>query len=485
MITLDTVNYFAEISKVNFSDLPDSIKEGHEFLKDATENGQDWTIYHDDNAIRETIDIYISKLNKLLKKQHSPVKSIPAPKAVKTVAPKAAPAKKNTPPPADKDEQSPLLTERIPDELRFIRRFINLNGKTKTKEEILRFINGLQRAIIEKRIRKTSPYASAVRFIQSKLIELHNTMRSKVAISLTPQSLGRLKEAIQSEAIMPDIFYLKKYLNLNGKKGIKAKVSQLIKQMDKAHDKGKLNENSPYANAVDKAYKNLLAYERNKSDKPLLIEQAELNGLQGILNGGGSLNGIGDVNTGVQLMNSMDFVNLKFEKLGFTGKWRELIGDPSPGFTAMVYGKPKLGKSYLCVDFAGYLARNHGRVLYVAKEEGINSTLQDKLNEKDVRHPNLTVASGLPTDLSNFDFIFLDSVTRLNLEPQDLEHLKALWPRKSFIYVFQTTKMGNFRGAQSFMHDVDVVIEVPEKGKAVQMGRFNQGGEMQIFNQAA
>jgi hypothetical protein len=28
---------------------------------------------------------------------------------------------------------------------------------------------------------------------------------------------------------------------------------------------------------------------------------------------------------------------------------------------------------------------------------------------------------------------------------------------------------------------VDVVIEVPEKGKAVQMGRFNQGGEMDIF----
>jgi hypothetical protein len=28
---------------------------------------------------------------------------------------------------------------------------------------------------------------------------------------------------------------------------------------------------------------------------------------------------------------------------------------------------------------------------------------------------------------------------------------------------------------------VDVVIEVPEKGKAIQMGRFNQGGEIDIF----
>ena len=49
------------------------------------------------------------------------------------------------------------------------------------------------------------------------------------------------------------------------------------------------------------------------------------------------------------------------------------------------------------------------------------------------------------------------------------------------MFIFQTTKQGNFRGENSFQHDVDVVLEVPEKGKAVQMGRFNQGGEMEIF----
>lgn len=39
-------------------------------------------------------------------------------------------------------------------------------------------------------------------------------------------------------------------------------------------------------------------------------------------------------------------------------------------------------------------------------------------------------------------------------------------------------------GANSYQHDVDVVIEVPERGKAVQFGRFNQGGEMSIFDDA-
>jgi len=168
--------------------------------------------------------------------------------------------------------------------------------------------------------------------------------------------------------------------------------------------------------------------------------------------------------------------------LGFMGKWLDLIGDPSSNFTAMVFGKPKMGKSYLCVDFAGYLARNHGKVLYVAKEEGLDYTLQQKLNDKAVAHPNLYVASVLPENLADYDFIFLDSVTKLGLTPDDLARLRIVNPTKSFIFIFQSTKAGNFRGANSFQHDVDVVIEVPEKGRAVQFGRFNQGGEINIFD---
>jgi len=133
------------------------------------------------------------------------------------------------------------------------------------------------------------------------------------------------------------------------------------------------------------------------------------------------------------------------------------------------------------MDFAGYLARNHGKVLYVAKEEKLDKTLQDKLKEKDVAHENLTVADGIPTDLSPYNFIFLDSVNKLGLTPKDLEKLKAENKGKSFIYVFQATKGGKFKGNNEFQHDVDVVIEVPKIGHAIQYGRFNQGGEMDIF----
>jgi hypothetical protein len=174
---------------------------------------------------------------------------------------------------------------------------------------------------------------------------------------------------------------------------------------------------------------------------------------------------------------------MQFITLGFVGKYRKLIGDPSKGFTAMVYGRPKMGKSFLCVDFAGYLARNHGKVLYIAKEEGLDFTLQEKLKAKDVAHPNLDVSESIPEDLSNYNFVFLDSVNKLGLSTEDLQILKENNSGISFIYIFQTNKDGNFRGANEFQHDVDVVIEIPEKGLAVQNGRFNQGGEMRIFEE--
>jgi predicted ATP-dependent serine protease len=213
-----------------------------------------------------------------------------------------------------------------------------------------------------------------------------------------------------------------------------------------------------------------------------VVSSKELNGLQGIVAGCAcdELHGINSTPRNT-IMSSTDIVNLEFEKLGFQGKWLNLIGDPSSGFTAMIFGKPKMGKSYLAVDFAGYLARNHGTVLYVAREEGIDDTLQQKLKDKNVAHPDLYVGDFLPEDLGAYDFVFLDSVNKLRLSPEELDAFKKEYPETSFIYIFQTTKLGNFRGGNEFQHDVDVVIEVAEKGKAIQFGRFNQGGAIDIF----
>ena len=78
----------------------------------------------------------------------------------------------------------------------------------------------------------------------------------------------------------------------------------------------------------------------------------------------------------------------------------------------MVYGLPKSGKSTLCIDFAKYLAENHGKVLYCAIEEKFGYTLKEKIERLQASHPNLFVSETIPDGLSKYDFVFIDSVSR-------------------------------------------------------------------------
>jgi DNA-binding protein H-NS len=491
-----TNNYFTYVNNIDFSSLPEAFKKGHEFLVKATNNGENWTSYQSSDTVKKTIDIYLAKLNEFVnankkaeKKQRQKQVRQQSEREIMHEAmikqglinPDDSPKKRTVKSSKIKnDDGQPAMVERIPEELRFIKRFVNLNGKTKTKEEILRFVNSLQKAILEKRIRKTSSYAEQIKFIQDRLIDVYNTMKAKIKLELKPDTYDALKKLTGEEKVMASVNFIKRYISMNGKPGMKEKAKKLLEQINRAYTKGKITDNDPYIVEIHELKKNLKAFTTNKAEKVLEIEKTTLNGLEGIL--GCACQNLNGFESKPEIMNSLDFANMDFETLGFTGKWLKLIGDPSTNFTAMVFGKPKMGKSYLCIDFAGYLARSHGKVLYVAKEEGLDYTLQQKLNDKDVAHPNLYVSSVLPESLSAYDFIFLDSVTKLGLTPDDLTRLRRLNPTKSFIFIFQSTKDGKFRGANSFQHDVDIVIEVPEKGKAIQMGRFNQGGEIQIFD---
>lgn len=502
---INATNYLEKTKGINFSQLPAHLQKGHDYVLKATENGVNWNAYENEN-IKRVMDAYFSKLNEHLENN-------PTEKTIKLIEPKTSEHKKVASHSPKKhipkqhethvaeDETDFEFVERIPEEIRFIRRYLSLHNKKKSKDDLLRFINGLHRAIIEKKVRKSSPYAKQIAYIQDKLVKTYNEMTKAMTMQISDKTINEFKAIIASEKVMPSVMLIKRYINLNGKFNVKDKAKLLMDAMTRAHQKGKITKSDKYFKIFDQMHHNLSQYVKNKSQKILSIQQTELSGLNGVLAGCGcqTVNGFEEQNdlNGVEefagtnetvtenpgVMNSMDFSNMQFRTLGFVGKYRKLIGDPAKGFSAMVYGKPKMGKSFLCVDFAGYLARNHGKVLYVAKEEGLDMTLQEKLKAKDVAHANLFVAENIPSDLTPYDFIFFDSVNKLGLSVQDLETLRHNYPQKSFIYIFQTTKEGNFRGANEFQHDVDIVIEVPEKGLAVQSGRFNQGGEMRIFEE--
>ena len=94
-----------------------------------------------------------------------------------------------------------------------------------------------------------------------------------------------------------------------------------------------------------------------------------------------------------EVMSSEQLLSLEFETIGLQGRWKELIGDPSVGFSMMVFGQPKSGKSTLMLEFAQHLAENHGKTLYVAIEEGFGYTLKDKIQRVGANSNKLSFAA--------------------------------------------------------------------------------------------
>jgi hypothetical protein len=196
-----------------------------------------------------------------------------------------------------------------------------------------------------------------------------------------------------------------------------------------------------------------------------------------------------DGERGDGIMSASDLMNFKYNKYDFFGKWGDFVGQPSINFHAMVYGRPKQGKSILSVQWAKYLSENFGKVLYVASEEGFSVTLQKKVMEFAMDNPNLDFANFRDfeqiknaVNRGGYRFVFIDSVNFIKITPEDVEDIKSENPQTAFITIQQATKNGNFRGSQEFAHNCDMVIRV-EAGMASHQGRFQEPTEMAVFDQ--
>lgn len=143
----------------------------------------------------------------------------------------------------------------------------------------------------------------------------------------------------------------------------------------------------------------------------------------------------------------------------------------------MIYGKAGSGKSSFSLQFAQYLATLGKKVLYVADEEKFGYTLQEKMKRFGIAHQNLSIIDKIPNNTTDFDVIFIDSINSIGYEPEDLRKLDK---GQSWVYVFQSTKDGNFRGSQEFEHDVDTSIVVEEMKAHTIKNRFGGKGEFEI-----
>ncbi len=478
-------NYFADVKHIDWSTMPEALAKGHKLVEGASQNN--WSAYHSNENIKRVVDAYFGKLADFVK-NNGPVKSekkLPE-KSKHSKTSVTKPKEKTVPKPkenAQKEEDDATLVERIDTDVQFIKRYASMHGKVKTQAQILNLISGLQKAILERKIGKDSPYAKEINLMQEQLILAYEKMGEMAEIKIDPKNLKRYLEISGSQESMLSITLLKAYVSLNGKKGMKEKAERLITRMSKAVQSGKIHRNDKYAKKLNDAFESLKNFVEAKNDT-LHINRTELNGLLGIVGDDlfgqkKSLNGTDDNEDETIVVPSAELLGMEFETIGLQGKYRELIGDPSVGFTAMVYGLPKSGKSTLCLDFAKHLAEHHGKVLFCAVEEGFGYTLKEKIERIHASHPNLYITDRIPSDISPYQFVFIDSVSKAGMDVAGIEELRKQNPGISFIFIYHTTKEGRFKGVNTHAHEVDVIIEVG-KGEAKATGRFNAGGRMDI-----
>jgi hypothetical protein len=512
MITAN--NYFNEVERIGVETLPETLRKGHDLVIKSTNNGASWSNYQNSESIRKVIDLYFQKLNDYISSSAS-TKATSVPESKVKTSPTRKPAKpkasrvKTSSPKKLKEEpqQNVKLVENLREEIKFIRRYIGLHNKVKTPNAILTFIKALQRAIVQKLIRKTSPLAGEIEMIQNKLVQAYNKMKGEESFAVNEKDLNRLVAIAGGEKVYPSIVVIKRFIGLQGKDDEK-KINAFLKYLENLAEKKQITKDDPYADKLKAIYKAI----KQRTSSKIAIGKAELNGLAGIVKACSCQEDIGKIydtggkklrpckkrtysdarrgacshNQGLNgVLTAEEMANRKLDLLNFFSFWHLLFGNPARNFTLMLHGEPHNGKTIFLLKFAQYLAENFGDVLYVSSEEFASPTMTKKVNEFLNPLPQrLHFAENLQDpDLSQYQFVILDSVNDLGLKINEYKEMRKEHPDTAFIFILQHTKAGDFRGGKDWEHIAEIAGEVHKGVVTTTKNRYAPKATLDFFRQ--
>jgi hypothetical protein len=202
----------------------------------------------------------------------------PEPKKVKKVKRDPAPEKTES-------TQKGTGVEEISKEVYFIKRAVNMHGKEKQVSSLLTLIRSLQKSIMSRVIRKTSPLAAIVQEVQEKLVKAYNIAveedLSVVTLNFKDSDLTTYVTAAGGERIFDSIRLIKRFVGLQGKplKNLEGFLKQLKK----------VDSEDPYFDRILGIIKKL---EKATEGSVLEITPAQLSGLNGVVSGFGGLSGV-------------------------------------------------------------------------------------------------------------------------------------------------------------------------------------------------
>ncbi|SKC47818.1 AAA family ATPase [Ohtaekwangia koreensis] len=507
-------NYFSKIESIGINTLPETLLKGHEYVERVTGNGTSWDNYRGSETIQRIIDLYFRKVEDFIGTL------MPKPASKGPAKPKAHKEKKAKKKERKVQKEKPYAKNvaRISEEVKFIKRFVGLHNKVKSPQSILSLIKSLQRSIVQKIIRKTSPFAAQIELIQERLITIYKKMKGDTGMKISEDELIKFVAIAGGETVYPSLNIIKRYIGMQGKPMDDSLRERFVRQIEKALD-SKIIDDDPYADKVKAIYSTL---RKSKNNETFTITKSELNGLAGIVKSCTCKKELGSIyrmkrpqalklkkkgilqeckkktfsdsrgkgtcshNRGLSgVLTAEEMATRKLDLLRFTSFWLSLFGNLGKNFTMMLHGGPHNGKTILLLKFAQYLAETFGNVLYVSSEEFASPTMTQKVNEfLNPRPSRLHFAENLnDPDLSMYDFIILDSVNDLKLKIGEYQAIRKEHPNKAFIFILQSTKAGDFRGGKDWEHLAEVVGEVNKGTVTVTKNRYAPKSVLNFFEQ--
>ncbi|MFK5951248.1 MAG: hypothetical protein QM500_21030, partial [Methylococcales bacterium] len=178
-------------------------------------------------------------------------------------------------------------------------------------------------------------------------------------------------------------------------------------------------------------------------------------------------------------------LNAKFNRLEFEGKWLAAVGKPELTGTWFIQGDIKNGKTSLSMMLSKYLTQ-FGRVAYNSVEEGLSATIQEayiRYDLQEVAGRFLLLDKETPEEIifrlqkhKSPQIVVIDTIQYWDLRFSDYKKIKALFPKKLFIYVSHMEgKQPAGSTARKIWRDANVAWIV-EGFKGFPTGRYG-GGE--------